>query len=433
MLSINKFVNGNSNQFSKVPLVLTALLTAIASEVRVIPFYGEAFRFGLGSITFFLLILIWPSSSFIRTGWVTGLSVVCFRVFEDMVTGAVPFWTSLVDHSPAFLYYFLFALGFHFIKIETYKTIPLLLGALAAGLEVIGNSAEYLLRCWLLNYTGLDFGEWILLCGVALLRSYFVVGVYSSITISEQKKQMQEMLTVGSELYVESLYLQKSMDNIERITASSYDLYRKLKKENLRELSSQALGISQEIHEVKKDSQRILSGLSKISAHKKNEVIFLSDVLAFVVAANENYSELLKKNITFHSSISIDFETNQQIPLLALLNNLTANAIEAIEKKGCITLSIFEEAECTSFIVKDSGKGIPADDRSFIYEPGYTTKYNDQGVAATGIGLSHVRDVVHHLQGCIGIESSVEGTCFTIRIPTTNIKKGVTENCATLL
>ena len=58
------------------------------------------------------------------------------------------------------------------------------------------------------------------------------------------------------------------------------------------------------------------------------------------MTANEKYSELLKKNIHFHLSMSIDFETNQQIPLLALLNNLTANAVESITSKGEIDIEV---------------------------------------------------------------------------------------------
>ena len=127
----------------------------------------------------------------------------------------------------------------------------------------------------MLNHANLGLREWGLLSGVALFRSYFVVGLYSSIIVSEQKKQMQEMLEVGSELYAETQYLQKSMNHIEQITASSHDLYRTLKKENLKELSVQALLIAQEIHEVKKDSQRILSGLSKITVQKKDDHFFL--------------------------------------------------------------------------------------------------------------------------------------------------------------
>ena len=52
---LKKFIGTNG-----VTYLVIALLTAIASEIKVIPFNGEDFRFGLGSITFFLLILIRP-------------------------------------------------------------------------------------------------------------------------------------------------------------------------------------------------------------------------------------------------------------------------------------------------------------------------------------------------------------------------------------
>lgn len=425
MLAIHEFIQRKFTRTDGLALILTATLTAVASEVKVVPFHGEDFRFGLGSITFFLLILIWPPASFLRTGVVTGITVVCIRLFGDMVLSNTPFWTSLMTHLPAFLFYLLFALGFSLIKIEKYKTSPFLLGALAAALEFTGNCLEHFLRYWLLQHADFSFQDWALLGGIALFRSYFVVGLYSSVTVSEQRKRMQEMLGVGSELYVETLYLQKSMDNIEQITASSHDLYRKLKKENLQELSAQALRISQEIHEIKKDSQRILSGLSKIYVQKRNDSVFLSDVLGFVVAANQNYSELLKKKITFNLSIAVDFKTDKQIPLLALLNNIVANAVEAVEKEGSIRLNIFEDSEYTRFIVQDTGKGIFTEDLPLIFEPGYTTKYSDQGVAATGIGLSHVQEIIHNFQGQIQVESSAQGTVFTIQIPTREIRKRV--------
>lgn len=411
-----------------VPLFLTAILTAFLSEVKVIPFYGEDFRFGLGSITFFLLILIFPPVSLIRTGFITGLTVVCLRICEDLVFSDISFLLSIENHFPAFLYYFLFALGFSVININTYKASPLLLGAFAACFEFIGNSAEHLMRYLLTYHSNINLQEWLMLSGVALLRSYFVVGIYSSITISEQKKRMEEMLEVGSELYAETLYLQKSIDHIEQITGSSHDLYRKLKKHNLSELGRQALLIAQEIHEVKKDSQRILSGLAKISSQKKSDSVYLSDVLGIVAASNEKYSELLGKKIIFHLKTSTDFETAQQIPLLAILNNLTANAVEAIEGIGAIDIQAMNKSANTVIIVKDTGKGIAKDDLPIIFEPGYTTKYNDHGVAATGIGLSHVQDIVHSLDGQINIKSSANGTIFNIHIPTRNIRKRVESN-----
>jgi len=406
-------------------LILTALITAFASELKVIPFDGAAFRFGLGSITFFLLILIWPPASIIRTGLVTGIIIICFRTAEDFLLYEIPMGVSIKSHLPTFFYYFFFALGLHKIKVERYKTSPLILGAWAALFEFIGNSTEYLTREWMMNEEKLDIWTWMLIAGVAIFRSYFVVGLYSSITISEQKKRMQEMLEVNSELYGETLYLQKSMNHIEQITASSHELYRQLKQQEQHQLSIQALKIAQEIHEVKKDSQRILSGLTKVTKREPHRFFLLSDVIQLVISANQNYSHLLKKDIIFHIDCSVDYETNQQIPLLALLNNLTANAVESITEKGEIHFKIFEESSYTCFVIKDSGKGIPKEEASIIFEPGYTTKFNVQGVAATGIGLSHVKEIVQELHGQIQIETPEKGAIFRILLPTKMIRKRV--------
>ncbi|WP_391205937.1 sensor histidine kinase [Psychrobacillus sp. L4] len=420
--------NNFTKYFTKtkgVTLILTALFTMVASEIKVIPFDEEAFRFGLGSIAFFLLILIWTPVSIIRTGIVTGLTVVCFRLFKDILLDEVHIFISFKNHLPAFLFYFLFSAGLHLIRIEKYKAFPFVLGAWAALFEFIGNCTEQLTRYGLLHHANIGFRDLSLISGVALFRSYFVVGLYSSITISEQKKQMQEMLRVGSDLYAETLYLQKSMNHIEQITASSYDLYRQLKKKELDPLSIQALRIAQEIHEVKKDSQRILSGLTKITVQNKNQPSFLSDIINLVLNANEKYSELLGKKITFQLTMPINFETDEQIALLALLNNVTANAVESIIDKGEISVGIFEESKNTWFIIKDSGKGILKEDIPIVFEPGYTTKFNDQGVAATGIGLSHVKEIIYMLKGQIEIETPAQGTIFRISIPTENIRKRV--------
>lgn len=412
------------NRRDGIYLFVLAFITAISSEIKIIPFFnGEAFRFGLGSITFFLLILIRKPPFLVRAGLVTGATVVCFRMVVDLLFGDTSFWTSAANHFPAFVFYTVFALSLSILKIEKYETTPLLLGALAAGSELVGNTLEHLLRYALLTEVQFNFRAWILLGAVALLRSYFAVGLYSSIIISEQKKRMQEMLSVGSELYAESLYLKKSVEHIEKITASSHDLYRKLKKDKLHELSRQALLITQEIHEVKKDSQRILAGLSKITNQQRKDIFLLSDVLHLVMTANENYSELLRKDITFKLTMAIDFETDEQIPLLALLNNIMANAVESIRSEGEIDCVIFEEMEHTCFLIRDSGEGISKGDVTVVFEPGYTTKFSNRGVAATGVGLSHVQEIIQALEGQVRIEVPEKGTVFRIRIPTENIRK----------
>jgi len=406
-------------------IILIAILTAISSEIKVAPFYGENFRFGLGSIMFLLLILIRPPYAIIRAGIVTGLTVVLFRIMNDVAFNLFDFTESLKQNAPAFIYYFIFSSGFRIFGVEKYQDKPLRLGIYATLLEIIGNSVEHIIRSFLIAETSIDLYDLGLLSAVALLRSFFVVGLYSSVVISEQHKRLEEELTVDSGLYVETLYLQKSMNHIEKITASSYDLYRKLKDIEQRELSVKALHIAQEIHEVKKDAQRIFSGLSNITLQKTNDVYFLSNLFDFVTQANKKYSELLGKQIVFHVKVSTDFETNQQIPLLAMLNNLVANAVEAIDDDGEISIEVTDIEKKTCFKVSDSGKGISKEDLDIIFEPGFTTKYNKQGVAATGIGLSHVREIVQMLEGDISVRNLESGLIFRIEIPTKNIRKRV--------
>lgn len=105
------------------------------------------------------------------------------------------------------------------------------------------------------------------------------------------------------------------------------------------------------------------------------------------------------------------------------MNNLTANAVESIEQKGEIELTIFEEMAHTCFILKDTGEGIQEEDLPIIFEAGYTTKFNNHGVAATGIGLSHVQHIIQTLEGRIQVESSGEETFFRIQIPTKKLRK----------
>ena len=70
------------------------------------------------------------------------------------------------------------------------------------------------------------------------------------------------------------------------------------------------------------------------------DAYFISNLLQYVKEANEKYSEMLNKKIQFKVSYNQDFYTKQHLPLLALMNNLVANAVEAIEEEGTIHISI---------------------------------------------------------------------------------------------
>ena len=102
-------------------------------------------------------------------------------------------------------------------------------------------------------------------------------------------------------------------------------------------------------------------------------------------------------------------------PLNQVLMNIVANAIDAIEGEGEITIAT-GTADLMFFIsVADTGKGMPEAVRERIFEPFYTTKPVGEG---TGLGLSISYGVIRKHQGRIEVSSEEgKGTELTIRIP----------------
>lgn len=104
--------------------------------------------------------------------------------------------------------------------------------------------------------------------------------------------------------------------------------------------------------------------------------------------------------------------------LLHVFVNLITNAVQAIEKRGTLTLqtTVGPDGE-VSASVSDTGCGIPKESFSKIFEPLYTTKPPGKG---TGLGLYNAMSVISKMEGHICVESEVGvGTTFRIEFPQT--------------
>ncbi|HEX2875007.1 MAG TPA: response regulator [Polyangiaceae bacterium] len=103
----------------------------------------------------------------------------------------------------------------------------------------------------------------------------------------------------------------------------------------------------------------------------------------------------------------------------ALLNqvllNLVANAIDAIEGPGKITIAAGQQAGSYVISIADTGPGIPRELRERILEPFFTTKPVGQG---TGLGLSIAYSIVQKHRGSLVLGDAVGGGALaTIRLP----------------
>jgi PAS domain S-box-containing protein len=105
--------------------------------------------------------------------------------------------------------------------------------------------------------------------------------------------------------------------------------------------------------------------------------------------------------------------------------NLIANAIDACEKNGKVTVRTRPVPEGGVEVeVGDTGRGIEAAIRERIFDPFFTTKPQGQGV---GLGLSISHGIVSDHRGTITVDSSPGcGARFTVRLPAQPIKPPAT-------
>jgi signal transduction histidine kinase len=108
-----------------------------------------------------------------------------------------------------------------------------------------------------------------------------------------------------------------------------------------------------------------------------------------------------------------DISAKMNIPLFDwVIENLSKNAIDAMEGVGTIDIQITEDAERVIVDFSDTGKGLPANKFKTIFKPGYTTKKR-----GWGLGLSLVKRIVedYHKGKIFVLQSSLKkGTTFRI-------------------
>jgi signal transduction histidine kinase len=93
--------------------------------------------------------------------------------------------------------------------------------------------------------------------------------------------------------------------------------------------------------------------------------------------------------------------------------NLLLNALQAIDQRGKIEVTLAQRGPNAVVEVMDNGRGIAPDHLPNIFRPFYTTKGE-----GTGLGLSLARRIIEDHQGRIDVASAVgKGTTFSVIVP----------------
>ena len=137
-----------------------------------------------------------------------------------------------------------------------------------------------------------------------------------------------------------------------------------------------------------------------------------------VASVNETMSYLKRR----FSNNKFEFELNIPnreilIPLDSalfswVLENLTKNALDAMEDHGTLTVEMTEDTEYVYIDVSDTGKGMQRTLFKQVFQPGFTSKKR-----GWGLGLSLAKRIVEEYhKGKIFVKSSVLGQGTTFRV-----------------
>ena len=417
--------------------LLMLILVPLAGEPKFHPFGGEFenFRVSFGSPVFLLFLLWIRRVPFVISGLATGISVVLFRGMLDVLNIDVSPAYGIWQHLPTFFYYFVYASCFtfpHFDKTRLYNK-AMQIAAWSVFAEILASITE--LSCMqLMFYEVFTFPTPAMLVRItiiAFLRCFFILSfffltqLYATETRlhQEQRERTRTMLLI-SNLFEEIVQLNKSQKNAETLTHDCYKIYERLAAEAnddpaKAELSREILSIAGQLHEIKKDNQRIYAGLSALTNnHRIADYESPEELARLILDSQRKYARSLGKQIRFTSAIDETLPPLHVYTMLSLVNNLIANAVEAIASSGGVQLTLRRKQELLLIQVRNTGSSLSERKLSLIFKPGYTTKFDSEGNASTGIGLNYVRDLAASLGGSTEIRSDGKNeVCCELHIP----------------
>ena len=418
-------------------LIILVLVVPIAGELNFHPF-NDTFRVSFGTPIFFFLLLFLRKVPGAIAGLLVGLSVAIFRISLDwMLQGNFDLAESFYLRYPVFFYYFIYGSLFSICRVNKFHQKPFIIGCLGISIEIIASMSELAFNHFLILGTTITVSEVNKLIIIAVFRSFFALGFLNMMSLYETKlkeaqvrKENEKMLMHLSTLYVESVHLKKTLQNAELITQEAYQLYRNLQASNdtndIEMHSKKVLKIAGEVHEIKKDNQRIFAGLSKLLLDKNlSEYIEGHELTEMIVRINEKYAQLLGKEIAFSKNMEGEHNEYHVYTVLSILNNLVANAVEAIEGVGEVVINAYKQEENVMFEVIDNGPGIAQKYKALVFKPGFTSKYDQTGTPSTGIGLSYIKEMVTELGGEVILQDreNEKGCKFVVWLPESSLTK----------
>ncbi|MDE6483613.1 MAG: HAMP domain-containing histidine kinase [Rikenellaceae bacterium] len=173
------------------------------------------------------------------------------------------------------------------------------------------------------------------------------------------------------------------------------------------------------IGEMEKDIKRLLKVVDRFSKIGSTTLLTPHNIHELVRGTVTYFRSRIPRNVEllYDDAVTVPLQANVNDALFEwVVENLLKNALDALQGKGSIKVSVYQSGQWICIDVKDSGKGISKSNQSRIFNPGYTTK-----TRGWGLGLSLSRRIIteYHKGRIFVAESEIDrGTTMRVMLRT---------------
>lgn len=156
---------------------------------------------------------------------------------------------------------------------------------------------------------------------------------------------------------------------------------------------------------------KLEEGLTEVKPELFDLPHFIADLVSEMQEIAQSGQQIIVSPIDFNEVI-----TDKRL-LKNILINLISNAIKFSPENSQINITVSAENQHMVISVKDSGIGIPKEDRQHLFERFFRAR-GAHNIPGTGLGLHIVSKYLELMKGRIELDSEPEkGSTFTIYIP----------------
>jgi len=270
------------------------------------------------------------------------------------------------------------------------------------------------------------------LLGVACMTAFIMISIRInqiitvSITMDFQNRELLEQVTVAKEKaeaanQAKSRFMAVASHDLRQPLQALGLILESMKLKSRKDAPEQISLVQQGVncHDALTDMFNSLMDLSRLESNDLSvnlAHVDLGDLLTMLEKEFQPAAEAKGLRLSFHSKDCVVY--TDPLVLGRIVRNLLSNAIKFTEY-GCVDLSVQCLQEKVLVLVQDTGRGIPLEEQSRVFEEYHqVSTHNRLRQQGVGLGLSVVKRLVSLLDLDLQLDSVAgQGTTFSLTLP----------------